>query len=233
MLYAFFGTDVVKAREKAHALLHTLEAKGAEVVRVTPENWSIGVLLEHAGAASLFGEQSVVLIDTPSEDKEMFERVFDDLKMLGESENTFVLIEAGLLAAQKKKLEKHAEKCEEYVAAKTEKFNAFSLAEALLRRDKKSLWMLLTRAGREGLSAEEIVGVLFWQIKTLQLAGKAKSAAEAGVKPFVWSKATRALAKFKEGEVDRLSKDLVTLYHDGHTGRTDIDLALERFVLTL
>jgi hypothetical protein len=67
----------------------------------------------------------------------------------------------------------------------------------------------------------------------LRLAERTKSAEEAGQKPFVYSKAKRALSAFKEGELDSISRDLLSIYHDGHLGKRDIDLALERWVLTL
>jgi hypothetical protein len=82
-----------------------------------------------------------------------------------------------------------------------------------------------------GLSAEEIIGTLWWQLKTLRLAMLTKSAEEAGVKDFPYNKAKRALKNFKDGEIETLSLRLLNLYHDGHAGKCDIDLALEEWVL--
>lgn len=233
MLIAFYGTDTIRVREKAYDFVHAREEKGIRAVQITSENFSTGVLEDAAGGTSLFGEQQLFVIDTPSEDAEMLALVFDNLEMLSESPNTFVLIERGLLASQKKKLEKYAEECTELAADKKNTFNIFSLTEALLRRDKKSLWMLLLKARGAGASDEEIIGTLFWQIKTLRLAERSGSAEETGLKSFSYTKAKRALLKFKEGEIDKLSRDLVTLYHDGHQGKRDLDIALERWVLSV
>ena len=38
---------------------------------------------------------------------------------------------------------------------------------------------------------------------------------------------------FKEGELEALSRSLLALYHDGHGGKKDIDLALEKWTLTI
>jgi len=233
MLYVFFGTDVVGARREAHAFLAQHEARGAGISRISSENYEENMLTEAAGSASLFGGEDVYLIDTPSERASLKEAVGEALPELARSRNTFVLIEGAVPASEKKKLTHHATDLTEVTAEKTERFNIFAFADALLARDKKSLWILLTQAYRAGVSSEEIIGTLFWQLKTLRLAQKTGSAREAGVKDFPYNKATRALGKFTDSELDRLSEDLCVLYHEGHGGVREIDLALERWVLTL
>ena len=233
MIFAFFGTDTLRVRKEAHDLAGSYTEKGMTLANITEETYVPGVLADFAGAVSLFGGKQVVILDALSANPEMFEAVLGSLELLAESENVFILIEDKLLAPQIKRLTKYAEKATELNAEGKERFNAFSLADAFLRRDKKSLWILLTKAWREGLSPEEVVGTLYWQVKMLRLAERTKSASEAGQKPFVYQKAKRSLASFKEGELDSLSRDLLSIYHDGHLGKRDIDLALERWVLGL
>jgi DNA polymerase III delta subunit len=233
MIFAYFGTDTIGVRKAAHDLAGTYLERGMTLRSVTPETYVTGVLSDLAGAVSLFEDKQVVILDTPSANPEMFEAAFGGLELLAESENVFIFIEEKLLAPEKKRLEKYAERATELNAEKAERFNAFGLADAFLRRDKKSLWILLMKAWEAGLSDEEIIGTLYWQVKMLRLAERTKSAEEAGQKPFVYSKAKRALSAFKEGELDSISRDLLSIYHDGHLGKRDIDLALERWVLTL
>jgi len=233
MLYSYFGTDVVGARSKAHEFLDRHSAQGAVIERITPEGYAEESLRDALGSASLFGGEQIFVIDTPSAEKEMFDFVFDNLDIFAESPNTFVLIEEKLLAPQKKKLEKYAEECVEVTATAKQAFNPFALSDAFLRRDKKSLWLLLQDAKENGMPSEQTAGLLFAQIRSLRLAERASSAEEAGLKPFVWSKAKSGLSKFKVGELDSLSSGLVTIYHDGHSGKQDFELALERWVLEL
>lgn len=229
----FSGTDTIEVRSKAHEYLEHVSPNGIyehiDAGACTKER-----LRDLAGGASLFGGTEVVLIDAPSEDTLAFDAVIASAPVLSESSNVFVLIEGKLKAADSKVFKKYAS---EYNELKNEKketvFNIFSLTDALARRDKKALWVLLRRAQLSGLTSEEIIGTLFWQIKTMRLAARAASATEAGLKPFVYSKAKSALSKYKEGEVDELSRRLVCVYHDGHLGKTDINRALERFVLTI
>lgn len=233
MLSVFFGTDTTRVRQKAFTFLRTLTDDDATIVQVTPERYEEGIIIDLAGGASLFGDAQVCLVDTLSDDKEIFERALEHIERMGTSANHFVIIEGALLAPQKKKIQAHATKMEEITGEKKERFNAFLLTDAFLRKDKKSLWLLLMEAWREGLSNEEIIGVLFWQVKMLRLAEKTSSAEEAGQKPFVYQKAKRALGQFKKGELDTHSSALITMYHDGHLGLSDTARSLEKWVLTL
>lgn len=234
MLTVFFGNDVVKVRDRAFKFLHTATEEDTLVTRVTPETFEVGMLRDLIGGASLFGATQVVVLDTLSEcGAEIFEDVIASLEAMRDSENQFIVIEGTLSSAHKKRVEGKATEAFEISGEKAEKFNTFSMTDALLRRDRKSLWLLLQDAWREGVSNEEIAGILFWQLKVLRLVLKTSSAEESGQKPFVYQKAKRALASFKEGELERLSGDLLAVYHDGHLGKHDFGLALEKWTLTV
>lgn len=233
MLHAFFGTDTITVRHKAGTFVHEKQNAGAEVIRLEPTTYVPERLVDAVGSVSLFGAPQVIVIDTPSVEPDMFAQVFEVLESFASTKHDVVLIEGKLLAPEKKKLQKYAATMGEYTAESKLAFNTFALADALLERDKKNLWVLLSRAKVEGLGSEEIIGTLFWQLKSLRLAAKTNDPEEAGLKPFVYSKAKRALSKFKDGELEMLSETLVAAYHDGHTGRRDISVALERWVLAL
>ncbi|MCF7816185.1 MAG: hypothetical protein K9M10_04250 [Candidatus Pacebacteria bacterium] len=231
MLYVYFGNDVTGVRQKALAFINKLDESGSSVTHITSDLYHEGILSDCAQGESLFGEQQIVLIDTPSDEVTVFDSVFSQLELLGTSKNHFVLIEGVLNAAHKKKVQAHATTNEELTAEKKERFNAFLLTDALINRDKKSLWFLLAKAKEEGLTNEEIIGVLFWQVKILRLASLTKSAEEAGQKQFVYNKAKRALGNFKKGEIDEISRTLLSIYHDDHLGKRDAGLKLEQWVL--
>lgn len=232
MLYVYFGTDTQKTRENAHMRIRTL-ADGQETSSIRATDYRPGIFAEHAGSVSLFGGASVTFIDTLSESEEAFEALMNDVPLLQESPRIFVVAENALNAGEKKLFQKHAAECEEYVAEKKEKFNTFALTDAFLAKDKKSLWLLLNDALRAGISHEAIIGLLFWQVNTARLVARTRSAEEAGLKPFVYSKTKRALAKFTQDELDGYSRALLSLYHEGHLGKRDIGLALEAWVLAL
>ena len=233
MLHLFYGNDTVGVREKAHDFVRSYEDKGVTIERIDTENYTSGVLTDIAGATSLFGSETLYIVDTPSLQKDFYEDVMEHLALLQESPNTFVIIEDALLAPEKKKFTKYAASLEEVKRASAERFNAFGMADSLAKKDKRMLWVQLQEAKRAGLSPEEVIGTLWWQIKSLRLAAKTQSAAEAGMKDFPYNKAKRALANFKEGELETLTQELLTVYHQGHGGKVDISLALEKWVLTI
>jgi DNA polymerase III delta subunit len=190
-----------------------------------------GIYADAIGGASLFGGEQVYLIDTPSTDEVMYEDTVNNLESFKESNNLFIVIEATLLAPEKKPFAKYADTIEEFKAVATERFNSFALADALAARDKKSLWLLLNEAVLSGIAQEELIGTLWWQLKSLRLAAMTRSASEAGMKDYPYDKAKRALGKFKPGEIESLSHSLLSLQHMSRLGKRDLDLALERWVL--
>ena len=80
---------------------------------------------------------------------------------------------------------------------------------------------------------EEIHGILFWQVKSIVLASRTKSATEAGLNPFVYSKAKSFAENFNQQELDKILEDIVRLYHDAHRGLHDFETAMEIFILSL
>lgn len=233
MLYVFFGKDGVKVRERAFAHIRKMAGSDIKVTKITAEEYVEGMLPDLAQGTSLFGGEEVILLDTPSSDSVFAEAVEHGIEMLKDSANHFVITEKHLLVGPKKMYGKHAEVMEEIASEAEEKPNNFALTDAFLDRDKKRLWLLLTEAWGRGESNEAIAGLLFWQIKILRLVERTGSPEEAGQKPFVYNKAKRALTKFKKGELDRISRELLELYHQGHQGKLDMNLALERWILSI
>ena len=232
MLHLYFGNDSIKVRATAITANEAiLQDSSAHLNRIESENFSVGMLSDIVSSVSLFGGLEVYLIDTPSEVPEMYTETINSLAEMAASNNIFIVMEKGLLAPEKKKWQKHTTTFEEFTKVAGVRFNVFTMAEALSRRDKKSLWMLLTEAKQNGLVSEEIIGTLWWQLKALRLAAITNSAKEADMKDYPYNKAKQSLRNFKEGELDNLSSGLLKVYHDGHGGVRDIELALEEWVL--
>lgn len=235
MLIVFYGANEIKVREALSTQLDSLKEADPTIVtiRVEADSYSPGQLANLVGATSLFGEKYVYVLDMPSLSEDFWAEVESLASDLASSSQTFILMEKSLLVGPKKILTTHANSITEYKNEVGEAFNPFQLADALLRKDKRSLWLLLQEARKNDLPAEEVIGVLWWQIKTLRLAMLTRSASEAGIKDFPYNKAKKAIGNFKPGEVEGLALSLLTLYHDGHAGLRDIDLALEGWFLSL
>ncbi|MCH8987104.1 hypothetical protein IIA94_02975, partial [Patescibacteria group bacterium] len=175
MLYVLHGTDSIKAREKLHALLDGLFAKkpDASYIRIDDEHFEKEQLEELIYGQGLFTQKYIIIFDRLLENKEAKEAVLERVKDIAASQNIFILFEGTLDKKTLSKLNKHAEKVQEFVDKsvfpKKKPFDIFSLTNALGRRDRKQLWVLYQSARRHNVSDEEIHGILFWQIKSMLL----------------------------------------------------------------
>lgn len=238
MLYFFYGTDPDKAREKAAELVVSLQKKkpDAGLFRVDSEHCTDALLQELAASQGLFSRAYIVQLVSVFEKPETKEVFLNRLEEIARSPNVFISLETDvdkktLLAVVE--VAKKAQSFESKTGKRKPDFNIFSLTDAFGRRDKKNLWVLFQKALSSGAVPEEIHGILFWQLKSMLLSSGSKSASEAGVAPFVFTKSKNFLKNYSEAELKRLSSKFVSLYHDSHRGIHDFSVALERLVLTL
>lgn len=233
MLHVFFGKDSVNVRKNANEFAQAQAQNGVRIERIDADAFEQGAVRDAVGSISLFGEEVLHIFDMPSSHAAFEEELHEFLEVIAASDRMFVIIEGAMLTPEKKRYTKFATKMEECAASVEERYNTFALSDALLRKNKKELWMGLCDAKAHGISAEEIIGILWWQLKTLRLVSLTSTASQAGMKEYAYSKAKRALPSFREGEIYQLSRSLLAVYHEGHAGMKDIDLALEKWTLSL
>ncbi len=240
MIYLLYGSDSDKARAKLHELVATLIKKkpDASHERMNDETFDASHLEELISSMGLFSQKAIIEMINVFRNKDAKEAVLERIKDIGKSDNVFVFLEGELTKADLAKFEKNGEKVQEFALKtvgekKKEAFKLFSLTDAFGNRDKKQLWVLYTKAKMNDVAAEEIHGMLFWQVKTMLLAGSSRSAQEAGLNPFVFQKSRGFLSKYSEQEVMKISSKLISIYHNARRGIHDFDNALEKFVLEL
>jgi DNA polymerase III delta subunit len=218
MIYFLHGTDTDKARAKAHEMIDSLLKKkpDASFFKMSVENWDPAQLEEYAGGQGLFAQKYIVFLDRLSEDKKIKDDFIDFIKTLSESENIFIMLEGKLDKATLTKIEKKAEKTQEFALAeekKKEPYNAFALADAVGKRDKKTAWMLYRKAIDKGEAPEALHGMMFWKVKTMMLGGY----------PGAYSKE----------ELYSLADKMVTVYHDSRRGVHELETGVEAMILSL
>jgi len=238
MLYVFHGSDHDSSLKKAQTLLNSLRAKkpDAAFVRVDADSWNPALIEENLGGQGLFSNKYIVFIDRVGENSEAKEKIVDFIPAMNESTNIFIVLEGKLNVELKKDFEKHAEKVvvsdEKGVNVKFKKeFNIFALGDALGDRNALKAWSIYREAVDNGLEAENVLGTLFWQAKSIAIAQTAKSGTEAGLNPFVFGKSKRYGTNYSMDEINKLVSDLVILYHNGHRGLCDLELSIEKLLL--
>jgi DNA polymerase III delta subunit len=236
MLYFLYGNDTAKSRKKLHELLDSAQKKrpDAEIFKVTSENWSEGQFDELLVSRGLFEAKYTVVLDNLFEKKDVKQYFLDKLDEVGASEQIFLVLEGGVLAGDLKKIEKAAKQVQEFKKAEAkERTNIFAVANGLVEKDKKKLWISLVDFLGKGIAAEEIHGILFWQVKNMLLAGKAKDMKEAGLSPFAYKNALTGSRQYRAGELEKMSGELVLMTHKVRQGEGELSVMLEKWVLGL
>jgi hypothetical protein len=131
------------------------------------------------------------------------EFILERVKGMKEAEHVFLSLEGKVDSATLKKIEKYADKVQEFNVSggsnpSKKKFSeVFSVANFLANKDKKNLWISFIDLLGKGVAVEEIHGILFWKVKDLILKG------------------TR---NYSKEELSKLSSDLVEMTHKVRQG---------------
>lgn len=225
MLYVYHGLDIAKSLEKARTLANSLRTKrpDATFLEIGGDDWSSAVVEENIGGQGLFSSKYIIFLNRVTENADAKENLPDLIQIMNESTNIFIVLEAKLNADLKKAVEKHAEKVvetgEQSKEGKMERekdgseFNIFALADAVASRNALKSWTIYRQAVDSGLEAENIIGVLFWKIKSIMLA--------------------KNTSNYTEKELSKLLNDLLVIYHDAHRGLVNAELGMERLMLGL
>lgn len=238
MLWTFVGEHnaIEKDMNKLVALLHKKQPD-AETLRMNEESFDPSFLDEIISSQGLFSPKYIVIIesiDIKSEKGELFIERLADMKT---AEHAFVVSFSKLLADPKKKFQKYSFEYKEcspsqsYGEAKRE--NSFEMADRIGERDVIGLWQVYAKKITNDTSPEEIHGMFVWQIKGMLLAMKTKTAGEANMNDFPYTKAKRYAKNFSEKELEELLFSLIKMYDQAHTGKVDLKVELEKWVLGL
>jgi DNA polymerase III delta subunit len=235
MIYLFLG-EYKKASKKASVLVDALLKKqpDATVLKFNDENFQKEEIKDLISAQGLFFNKNIVVFSKINEKEENKEMIFENISEIQNSQNVFVFVEESLDKKSLEKFKKHSEKIEELkVEDKKEKeqFNMFSLTDALGQKDKKNLWLLYLKAIKKS-APEEIYGILWWQMKTLLIVKNSNSAADSGLKPFVFSKSKTFLKNFPGDEVEKKATELIKIYHNSRRKSSDLGVGIEKWILS-
>src|SRR3989338_829851 len=243
MLYLLHGTNQDEARRKGNELLESLQKKkpDAAVFKLDAEKWSAAFFEELIGGQGLFERKYIVYVGGVFENKDIKEYVVGNLKAVAEPPNIFIFVEGEVDKATRMEFEKVADKVQVFSEKGKDKspfgnkkeFNIFSITDAFGRRDRKEAWVLYQKALAADISPEEVHGILFWQVKNIAVVQEARDSKESGLSPFVFMKAKQFASRFKEGEIETKATELVSLFHEGRRGGSELDIALERFILSI
>jgi hypothetical protein len=234
MFFLVTGTDTDKARAKARELISLMEKKrpDATSIRVLADTATMSMVDELVLSQGLFEAKTITFFDEVFENEDVGARVIAVVDALKLSQNGFVLFEEKLSKKNLEILSGSAEKVFHFDSTEpSSDYSMFPIADAFGSCDKRSLWLLIREALDHGSPAEEIHGIMWWQVKAIAIVRIAKDAKSAGLAPFVFTKAKRFSMAFSSEQIEKIMCDLVAIYHKAHRGEIDFNVALERFAL--
>lgn len=233
MFYLIHGKNRNKSSTKAISLIEGLIAKkpDASYIKVGKDEWTESFFEEFGGTAGLFENKSVILVDNLwSEDLP----TEDDIDRMNDSENIFILIENNLSKDSLSKLKSKAKQVIDVGdEVKKEQFNVFLISDAYAEKDKKKLWLLYRQGILSGADVEDFINIIYWQIKNLILAKRGLLNGALKLNPFVISKAKGYAKKWEEVELVNHSEYLVNMLHNSRLGKTDLEIAFEKWILDM
>lgn len=239
MLYFIHGIDSDKVRKKRDEVVAQLRAKrpNANFVVLDSENFSEARLDELVAGGGLFDEKHIAVLNFLFSDKTFGAFLLIRVEEMEKSHSAFICADCGVSTEALKKIEKAAYKTVQIGSKVTDKKQSdgsglFAIADAFGARSSEKAWVLYTKAIQDGFSTEEIHGTIFWQVKSMALASKAKNAEESGLSPFVFQKSFRYSKNFSEIELQNILHALVVMYHESRTeDGNPLDTELEQFLL--
>lgn len=210
-------------------------AKGREVVRFGEGGEPFANVGGYLGQQGMFAPQVALILDRALESAEGKELIIEQAETLIDADALVIDIETKVDAITKKKLAKGIKievfGGEEATADEPLPPNVFALTDAFAAGDRKGAWVTYRTLINAGAQPEEIHGALGWAVRGMVLAGKTKSATEAGMKDYPYKKAKGAVARIGLPQAEQLSRDLVALIHDSRKGQGDLEDLLEVFLL--
>ena len=211
MLYTFTG-DRDAMRKSLDAAIAVHLKVGAQAFRLNDANSleDVRAALSERGMFET-GERTVVL-DGIFSNEEMRTLMLELLPSLAASDDHIFIVEEKTDASLRAKFEKFATESKKFEGVKKEKEdNFFGIVNALQKKQKKELWVLLQRELALGKAPEMMHGALFWAAKQLVLKSRAASESARGKK---------------------LVAELAILPHEARRQGEELEYALERFVLS-
>ncbi len=235
MIYFLHGTDTKNSRKRVHEILSQLSVKrpNSEIFKLTTENWGAEQFDELLGSQGLFEKKYIVVLDFLFSLEEAKELILSKLKEMQTAEHWFLILEGKVDSSAVKKIEKFCYKTEKFEKVETKKESPiiFRITDKLLARDKKQLWVCFIDLIKQGISAEEIHGLLFWAVKNMILASRTKNQKDSGLAPYLYSKSLSGSKNYSLKELQKMSNDLVGVVHLVRSGGGEMNIMLEKWIL--
>lgn len=211
MLYILIGNDRYEIAEKTKEI--TSEFENAQFINRDADSFLINEINFFAQSRGLFDEITICVVDGILAN-DLFEKEVNEIfPTLMENKNIFIFRDEKLSKVYDAFIKKHPKVLYKFELKKEKEMgDNFAITNAFANRDKQKTWILLRDAFENKRVAEEINGTLLWKVRTLYTTHN-------------------KFTKFTKDELLKISKNLITLYHNAHLGKVDYETGLESLVI--
>ena len=189
MLYLFSGDDTKNKHLNYEKFIKSAPV-AVEIFSINRNNFDRMQIENFYSGSSLFSKKFIVIFSNIFEYQENRDFVLEKLKLMEESDNSFLFLEGKLnkpiLDVFKKIVSKSLQlNIFELPKEKKEKYDNFLVANAFINKDKLNTWIYFRQAMDVGVGMEEIIGVLFWKVKDMLLKKNFGKFSEEQLKNFI------------------------------------------------
>ena len=234
MLHIYTGTDYDTIKQERDLLLASFRKKrpsAQEIIYRFDEDNLYQNLVSNLSSVGLFDSKSIINASGICENNEVKRYICDHSEEFISSENAFVLYEPSLTKRELDKLEKSGASIHQYNLRKSgTTTNLFYLADLLCSKNKPKLWLGIQQELGQGVSVEEIMGILMFQARALHLSNT-RSQKESTLKAFVYNKCTKS--NWSPIEAQKLHLNFIQIYHQSRRGGMKLEERLEQVILNL
>ncbi|MGM0482613.1 MAG: hypothetical protein ACQEP6_01960 [Patescibacteria group bacterium] len=237
MIIYLYGNAFEKRRRKLKKLLSDLKKKRSksEVFFVNEETFGVDHMDGLLYGRGLFEEKHIIVLTGIFRDEDAKKYILKKLPDMESSGHVFFLVEDFLTHSQHKKILDSSYFSEGFQQGevKEDAFNIFALTDAIGERKGPVAWKIFNTAIFKGKSPEEIHGIIFWMIKSIQAAKISKTAKEAGMKPYPFNKSQKFSGNYSSEELMSISESLICALEKERKGKLPLRFSLESIILSL
>lgn len=237
MLYLVVGTD----RDKINSFIKKSGGE-TQVQKIDIFSWDADLVRSKIESSSLFGgEAEGFVLEGIGESNDLWNTLLGLAGGMTRSAKIFFIVESDIsdeaveiLKEKGAKVSDFREKKENKWKAKytNDKFNLFALADAVGKKSAKEAWIEYERARLAGVEPEELHGRVWGKARDMISSEKA-TATELGIHPFVHKKAKADLSNWPRDTLNNFTDQLLDIYHESRLGGDELDLAMEKLLLSI
>lgn len=230
MFTIFHGSDRQEILRELEKDIATVVVEGFSPVRLSLFDYDEDYVVAELLGEDLFASKKVFIL-TDVLTSATVQTCLLDWDTSSAETKRIICIEESIPASLRKKFQSKKFEIVEFNAPKAKDDAIFKLTDAFTQRDMKKMWLTYQDFYQNGVSVHQMVGILWWQMKTMLLVSRSGNL-NPGLKPFVFNKTKQALVRFTPKELQEKAGELLAVYHRGHMG-DDIEVLFERFILNL